>query len=399
MDLLKKDNNKISQLSKIKILCIFPNSINYPGGLEINTKMLIDLLRKYEEVKIDVLVEDPNNKVYLKSVIKGGVRYIYDKPISLIGKRFRIYHTFKFLLKYYKNYDLLIINSFVYPSSVQAAIFKRLVGIPSLVRILGNVRLSKIESPSILHRIIRWGIWLLNGIKGKIVIDSADAITSDSKEDLSIMHKRFLSKRKKNNYFIHNCVDFVPNNPNERKEDSKRRIYLTFIGRLTKLKGFHDFIKIVETINIKIKNIPILVIGKGDELYSLLKEKQKSLNITYIPSVSHERIYEYYQQSRILIFPSYVEGMPGVILEAMATGTPIVSTDVGAISSLITNGENGFLFKPGDIETAVEHTLKLLQDIQLQQKFISKSLNIVKKYKCTNLSKKYVKIIKKIVLA
>ena len=78
--------------------------------------------------------------------------------------------------------------------------------------------------------------------------------------------------------------------------------------------------------------------------------------------------------------PSYIEGLPISILEAMSYGKPIISTNVGAIHEIVKNNENGFLISPGNleqIEKSIKHFIENPQDIE---KFGKVSAKMAEKY-------------------
>jgi glycosyltransferase involved in cell wall biosynthesis len=76
---------------------------------------------------------------------------------------------------------------------------------------------------------------------------------------------------------------------------------------------------------------------------------------------------EIFFESDIFILPSYGEGLPITILEAMAAGLPIIATSVGAIPEIIEDGKNGFLTEAGDYVGLAKKILKLARDMKLRQ--------------------------------
>ena len=95
----------------------------------------------------------------------------------------------------------------------------------------------------------------------------------------------------------------------------------------------------------------------------------------------------------VFVLPSYNEGMPLAILEAMSYGVPIISTNVGGIPTLVENGVNGFIISPGDI-LHLENSLRLLiSDVDLRQRMSDNNYNKIKsEYSIENNMKKIHKI-------
>ena len=73
-----------------------------------------------------------------------------------------------------------------------------------------------------------------------------------------------------------------------------------------------------------------------------------------------------YHEASVFVLPSYREGMPMVMLEAMAAGLPVICGNVNAIPEVVRDGVNGFLVTPGDRETLARRILELLRDEALR---------------------------------
>jgi len=69
-----------------------------------------------------------------------------------------------------------------------------------------------------------------------------------------------------------------------------------------------------------------------------------------------------------LVLPSYAEGLPMAVLEAMAYGLPVIATRVGAIPEAVTDGQEGFLIEPGDVEALADRLLQLAEDVSLRRR-------------------------------
>lgn len=147
------------------------------------------------------------------------------------------------------------------------------------------------------------------------------------------------------------------------KEDiHKRQDLIGYIGRLSPEKGVMNF---VESIPLLAKNrdLKFVVVGDGtlkDGIDAHLKDKNLNNKVELINWVAHEDLPDYLNRLKLIVVPSYTEGLPNIILESMACGTPVLSTPVGAIPDIIEDGYNGFLMEdnsPKSIETNVIRAL------------------------------------------
>jgi glycosyltransferase involved in cell wall biosynthesis len=131
---------------------------------------------------------------------------------------------------------------------------------------------------------------------------------------------------------------------NSKKNTDKIPNSFLFVGRLSYNKGVDLLIKAFN----KNKDVKLFIIGGGPEKNSLEKLIINP-NITLLGKVSEKDLIDWYNNVECFIFPSLGEGMPSVILEAMASRLPIIATDIGAVSTMV-NSNNGYLIKPGSIE-------------------------------------------------
>jgi glycosyltransferase involved in cell wall biosynthesis len=99
----------------------------------------------------------------------------------------------------------------------------------------------------------------------------------------------------------------------------------------------------------------------ADAFKAALAESDIGESIKLLGWVSPEQIEAEYRKSDVFVFPSYAEGMPNALLEAIVAGVPVVSTDVGAIPDAVANGVTGRLFHPGDVQTFTQHVSAALE--------------------------------------
>ena len=87
--------------------------------------------------------------------------------------------------------------------------------------------------------------------------------------------------------------------------------------------------------------------------------KKLSSNIQFVSWVANDELPYYLNQLKLLIIPSYTEGLSNIMLEAMACGTPVLSNSVGGIPDVIKNGETGFLMKNNDPDTIMQEIIEI----------------------------------------
>lgn len=149
----------------------------------------------------------------------------------------------------------------------------------------------------------------------------------------------------------------------------RKRVEILFIGGVDPFrKGIYDILKALPTVVGKIKEIRFTLTG-GENTQKALND---ALEPNFTPWVSFQgwisdaEKLELYQTSDLLLLPSYEEGLPYVLIEAMAYGLPIITTPVGGIPEVIKDGINGFLINPGDYESLANRIIYLSQNEQLR---------------------------------
>lgn len=112
------------------------------------------------------------------------------------------------------------------------------------------------------------------------------------------------------------------------------------------------------------------IAGDGPEMQSLKSLAQElgiDNRVLFLGWQSREQIIESYKQSNVFLFPSRHEGMPNAILEAMASGLPVIATCIAGNEELVIEGETGYLVPAEDIEALQGALKKILSDSALRQ--------------------------------
>ncbi|NQX87076.1 MAG: glycosyltransferase family 4 protein [Halioglobus sp.] len=155
---------------------------------------------------------------------------------------------------------------------------------------------------------------------------------------------------------------FVLQNPVETSDPSseidKGYTQYLFLGRLERRKGIYDiveaFAKLDETADLK--DMRFIAAGDGDlgKVKALIADKGLEPVIAVEGWVDRERVADLLQASDVLLLPSYNEGLPMALLEAMGSGLTVITSPVGGIPEVIKDGVNGILVPPGDINALIQ---------------------------------------------
>ena len=162
----------------------------------------------------------------------------------------------------------------------------------------------------------------------------------------------------KNVTVIRNGVDCKLFSPANR-DSSNNTIKLLFAGNPTKRKGISSLTRIAA-------ELPENITLRCTEGLRKHADSHSHPNIEWIERRPHEKMSEIYNASDILFFPSYREGLSLVLLEAMACGLPVVTTNISSMPELIEHGKGGFLYEPNDIKQAMSYINQLAKNKTLR---------------------------------
>lgn len=183
-------------------------------------------------------------------------------------------------------------------------------------------------------------------------------------------------------------------------KDGVRRSGFLFVGKLIEIKGGDILIRAWQNLVQSDSPPHLTIIGDGpwqQKLTNLVKKGGLEKFITFLGSIPHSQLVKYYQSAQALIIPSrlnshgQVEGLPVVILEALACGTPVIATNTGGIPEVI-NSKTGVLIPP-EKPGLLAQTIKNFQPHCFDSQELSR---LAQTYSWEKIAQKYHQVFSKI---
>lgn len=167
----------------------------------------------------------------------------------------------------------------------------------------------------------------------------------------------------KNTLFIPNAVD-ATKYTNKYDED-----FILFAGRLDKVKGISYLIQAFSDIS-KRYDTNLLIVGSGpheNELKNMVMLENIENRVHFIPMVDKNKLRDYLSRCSVFVLPSLFECMPVTLLEAMASGKPVIASYIPGPKDVITHEHDGFLFEKENVEDLKKYLEQCLQNESLRR--------------------------------
>ncbi|RPI02455.1 MAG: glycosyltransferase family 1 protein [Calditrichaeota bacterium] len=342
-------------MMKLSVLHISPAPPNV-GGMEA---FMGDLLQSSLKNSVRVLLlnlSKPGLQKGGKYAIHTGYTSLAERGfrVSLISYGYSIIFMFRFLrLLIIESIQILHIHTASYTSFWEKCAYilvGRLAGKKIVLHVHGALYDQFYQSSSqLLQRIIRF---FLNRCHAIIVLSPA----------WYQFFKRILPRSPIT--IIENGIHLAPFQHERRQHDLTN---LFHIGEVSRRKGIDDVLKVLSELRVEGFDFFFHIAGPGE--LDLAEQKIKALNLSpcvklYGP-VRGEQKLSLFKTADVFILASYAEGLPIGLIEAMAAGLPVISTTVGGIPDIVSQGVNGFLFDPGDLMQLKRHIKTCLQSADL----------------------------------
>ncbi len=279
----------------------------------------------------------------------------YGEDIGILSKYYKIYHStiprfdpfcivsaFTGALKgaYDTKADIILNVSHPFPLGIAAVLCGRFKGLPVLLRMTGDPFTERELYDSLLVRLRKKMIHEF--FFGKLFYSKATMILPVGKSLAKVLEEIGLPRRK-----IHvrpQPFDSRTFHPVEKAQKLNTKFKLgldpdkktiLFVGSLSWGKGVDRLAKIIKHIEKKSEEYQFCILGKGPAAHYL--ESIKSERVILAGNVPREEVIKYFQAADLLVHPTRRDALPNVVLEAIASGIPVIASPVGEIPNYVTN--------------------------------------------------------------
>lgn len=284
-----------------------------------------------------------------------------------------------------EHFDVCLIF-FGIPSGPIGYMLKKRYKLPYVIRFGGGDIPGFQDRFAIIYKVI--GPFL------KIIWNNADALVANS-AGLKNLAQEFHHKRQID--IIHNGVDTDKFYPSDSRVyiSETGEIRILFVSRLIERKGLQFVIPKLKYIQEKSKKkLHLIIVGNGpyrENLEKIVAENKCGTIISFEGQKEKSELLPYYQNADVFILPSKKEGMPNVVLEAMACGLPIVMTPCEGSKELVT--DNGII---SPIDEFADNLAKLCMDEEMRKNMGENSLRRVKEhFRWESIAQRYIQVLER----
>ncbi len=210
------------------------------------------------------------------------------------------------------------------------------------------------------------------------------AVSNFTKREL----KQYYKVKEANIRVIHNGVDVDKFKPASGKSKIKKElgfnsddITVLSVGRLYARKGLFTLIESISAVVRSFPRVKLIISGKGqsnemNKLVSHAKRLGVKDNIIFTGYFPDSKLPKLYQAADVFAFSTFYENLPFAVLEALSSGLPVVTTNVGGIPEMIENGKNGFLVQPFNSREMAQKILYFLEhpDVASEMAFLARKV-------------------------
>lgn len=265
---------------------------------------------------------------------------------------------------------------------------------------------SKLNVPVVVrtaHNVVEWE----PGLSGKVKEAISDFIYPrflDAEAGVSMAVIEKLTKRyshgskKKRPILIHNGINLPSTNAILLKSETEKvEFTLGSVGRLAEQKGYINLLAAMPKVLQWHPEARMVLLGDG-ELRSQLEAQVRELDLQNKVEIAGQvnNVLERLEGFDLFVSSSLWEGLPTVIMEAMAVGIPVIATDIPGSREMISHNKNGWLVPPADPSSLADAIIQLIEDPQLRLELGQAGKQTVTQYSIEGIAKTYIELYEKL---
>ena len=295
-----------------------------------------------------------------------GVKYVSIKHIQKTGMNpFDDLKGFFSILKILKKEQPDKIFAYHAKTIVYGSFAAKLLGIKEVFIFFGGLgSIINNDKFSLVKKIL--------GLQYKIAIKHAKKVFLQNEDDIKKLLDLGLVKKEQ----VVRINGSGVNLEKFRQKPFPQRFTFLFVGRIIKDKGIIEYLEASKEVKKQYPDIKIQIVGYFDTNPTAISENDLKVYtnkgvVEYLGY--HEDVRPFLEKCTVFVLPSYHEGTPKSVLEAMATGRPIITTDVPGCRETVIDGENGFLIPAKNTEALIEKMIWMIENKDLIENMGHKS--------------------------
>lgn len=334
---MRSPNANASQTKKMSICHVAVGDLW--AGAEVQLATLIRNLAKRPEFKISAILFNENRLV--TELQRSGIDVMVLPEGQWAATR-----IFSYLVRFFRQHEFDIVHTHKYKDNIIGAVAAKIVGVPHVVRTVHGLSepFKGLES-------LRMGVYeLCDRVVTHLCVNMLIAVSSDIEKVLCLKYGAHRVIR------IQNGIDLDALSKSRARDKVRRELgidskclLIGTVGRLTAVKGHEYLLKMAQLMLQKRRDVKFAIVGDGPlkvALHNLAAQLGITENVAFLGHREDTR--ELMEAMDIFVLPSLHEGIPLVLLEAMAACLPVVASRVGGIPEVVEDGENGILVDAGN---------------------------------------------------
>jgi glycosyltransferase involved in cell wall biosynthesis len=365
----------------------------YPplGGGAANATFCI--LREYSKIPnltVDLITSSVDANYHQEKI--GENIFIHKIPIGKNEKNLHFQSQKELLVYLWRSYNfskkLLIKNKydlthsfFTVPCGLVSLLLRYQHKIPYIISLRGSDVPGYSDRFSLIYALLKPLF--------RLIWKKAEAVISNSKGLKNLALKTNPDQKIE---IIYNGVDTDKFKPDNDLKNRNKFIITPGASRITTRKGLRYLIEAADKLLKKYPQVHLKIMGEGDakkSLQELVMNLNVENNVEFLGRIPRGKTFPYYQEADVFILTSFNEGMSNAMLEALASGLPIISTDTGGAEELVENGENGYMIKMKNSTDVAEKIEKLINNSELAKRMGEKSREKALEMSWKNIATEY----------